>query len=822
MSMLNSRTYIPGVGPKDATVVIVGEAPGAEEVRQGQPFVGPSGTILTKLLYSVNLGRQDCYITNVIKERPANNDPSSFIEFKRGGVYTTPAFDKYVQELKAELEKTSANVIIALGNIPLYALTGRQGITKLRGSIMESTLLPGRKVIPTIHPAAALRQYIYQHFIQFDLRRVVSEAAYPEIRTPVRCYHLEPSFLDACAFLDNIKQTKRRTGCDIEVVNEEVSCISFTHGPYEAISIPFVNQRNNYFRLDQEAVIWWKIASILEDPDIVKVFQNGNFDITFLFTKYGILTRNIEDTMIAQAVMYPDLPKGLDFITSIYTKEPYYKDEGKKWFRFGGTIRDFWLYNAKDAAVCDEAIDPLMVNLERFDNMSTYRTQVDLIEPLVYMQCRGIKVDIEGREKASAEDLIEIERLDDLLKTSVGFNLNYASPKQLVEYFYGKLKLKPYLNRKTGKPTTDDMALKRLARKGIEAAQIIRDIRSLAKRRSTYLEMPLDKDGRIRCSFNPVGTNSLRLSSSKTIFDTGGNMQNLPNDVREYLIADDDCIPYQADLGQAENRCVAYIAPEPAMIFAFESGIDIHKQTAALIFGIPIEEVSDEDGSSEIGGGVYSQRFWGKKANHGLNYDLGYKSFALLYEIPEADAKFIIDRYHTAYPGVRQMHTWVRNQLAKDRTLTNCFGWKRLFLERWGDDLFKEAYSFIPQSSIARQLNEHGVIRGYYEVKGAIEILNQVHDSIWFQIPKRAGWLEHARILLELKGKMETPMNWRGRSFVVPADFEMGLRNWGKRTDKPDGRVMNPGGLSKLKYTTKTPVHELAAMLEAKYNQLRA
>ena len=815
MSMLSAKTFVGGIGRKDCQVAIIGEAPGAEEARTGQPFVGPAGTLLTKILYNTGLGRQDCYITNVIKERPPNNDPAGFIDFRRGGVYTTPQFDTYVQLLKEELSDCTANVIVALGNIALYALTGRQSVSKWRGSIMESTLLPGRKVIPTIHPASALRQYLFQHHIQFDFKRIIEESGYPDIRLPVRAYHLGPTFYECLTYLEMIKQ-RGRTGCDIEVVNEEVSCISFTHGPFDAISIPFAGQGTHYFLPDQEAQVWLKIAEVLEDPNIVKVFQNGNFDITFLFTKYGIKTKNYEDTMVAQAIMYPDFPKGLDFITSIYTKEPYYKDEGKKHFRFGGSLQDFWLYNAKDSAIVDEAIDPLMRDLERLGNVDTYQTQMRLIEPLVYMQYRGIKVNVDGREKASKEDGDEIARLDDALRASVGFSLNHASPKQLVDYFYGKLGIKPYLNRKTGKPTTDDMALKRLARKGIEAAQIIRDIRSLAKRRSTYLEMPLDKDNRIRCSFNPVGTGSLRLSSSKTIFDTGGNMQNLPYDVRQYLIADDGYIPYQADLGQAENRCVAYIAPEPSMIEAFESGKDIHKRTAGLIFGKPEDDISDDEGSCEIGGGVYSERFWGKKANHGLNYDFGYKSFALMYEIPEADAKFIVDRYHTAYPGVRQYHQWVRNQLAKDRTLTNTFGWRRLFLDRWGDDLFKEAYSFIPQSSIARQLNQHGVIAGYYDVRGSHEILNQVHDSIWFQIPKSVGWLEHARILLELKQKMEHPMSWRGRSFIIPADFEIGTQNWGKHSKS------NSGGLAKLKFNHTDAVHDLAVRLEARYNELIA
>lgn len=820
MSILGTALAMPRVGPDgslSAPIAIVGEAPGADEVRSGKPFTGASGSVLLKMLLAVGLSRSDCYITNVVKEHPPGNNIDPFIQFnQRKGPQTSPVFDNYVKELKAELEHSKANVIVAVGNVALYALCGLTSVTKWRGSVIESTLLPGRKVIPIIHPASALRQYVYQHFIQFDLKRVKEECSFPEIRRTIREYVLEPSFNQVMEFLTHIEQNYSRTGCDIEVSHEELNCISFTHGPTKAISIPFYADGRDYFDIDTEGRVMCKIAAILENPNICKVFQNGVFDITFLFIKYGIRTVNIEDTMIGQAVMYPDFPKGLDFIASIYTREPYYKDDGKKWFRFGGSMHDFWLYNAKDSVIVDESIDKILGDLERMGNYDTYRKQTDLIIPLVEMQARGIKVDLDARAEASRRDTLKIAELEDQLASVVGFKINHASPKQLLDYFYGRLGHKPYLNKVTRKPTTDDMALKRLARNGVEAAQIIRDIRTLTKRKSTYLEMNLDKDGRIRCSFNPVGTGSLRLSSSKTIFDTGGNMQNLPVEIRQFIVADEGYIPYQIDLSQAENRVVAYVSPEPAMIDAFETGKDIHRRTAGLIFGKPEDEISDEEGSSVIGGGQFSERFWGKKANHGLNYDLGYKSFALYYEIPESEAKFIVERYHTAYPGVRQGHAWMRAQLAKDRTLTNCFGWKRLFLDRWGDQLFKEAYSFIPQSSVARQLNQFGIIEPYYGLRGPFEYVNQVHDSIWFQIPISAGWEEHARIVLALKHSLETPMKWRYTQFKIPADVECGAQNWGKFSDH------NLGGLRKVKINADTTVEELARRLHGIYTEFGA
>jgi DNA polymerase-1 len=268
-------------------------------------------------------------------------------------------------------------------------------------------------------------------------------------------------------------------------------------------------------------------------------------------------------------------------------------------------------------------------------------------------------------------------------------------------------------------------------------------------------------------------------------------------------------IGYNIDLSQAENRTVAYVAPDELMIRAFEDGLDVHSLTGSLISGLPYDQVKEEDGKGiccEIGGGIYTWRFWGKKANHGLNYDLGFRTFAFYYEIPEREAQYIVERYHRAYPGVRQYHSWVRNKLSQGRILENCLGRKRLFMDRWGDELFKEAYSFIPQSSIADKVNHHGLIPLYYNAEyDEVEILNQVHDSLVFQIPTTVPLERHVEILFSLRQSLEQPLVWDGREFVIPADIEFTLPggNLGKK-----GKDSNPLGLQKLKGRTRKELLE--------------
>jgi uracil-DNA glycosylase family 4 len=769
-----SKRYCYPDGPLDAKIAFIGEAPGSTEEKLGRGFTGSSGQLLFKLAASAGISRAECYCTNVIKERPKDNDATEFIVFKSGRALTTKLYDEYEADLYKELEGVKANVLVAVGGIAMYALTRLTMIMKRRGSILSYN---NRKVIPIVHPAAALRQYLLVHIIGMDLKRVAEESKFPDIRLPKRSIVIHPSYMDTMSFLNAVGMTKL-IAADIEVMKEEVSCISFATSPFDVISIPFVAGGSDYFTPEQEASIWLRIAAILENEKIQKVFHNAAFDATFLFDRYGIITRNAEDTMIGQAICYPDFLKGLDFITSMHTKEPYYKDDGKKYWKFGGSDDDFWIYNAKDSAVCLECIPRIRTDLEQLGNTEAYLTQCRLVPPLTYMQIRGIKCNVKGLKEASDTATSQISDLTGALHKITKVEINPASPKQLCDYFYKTKGEKPYYDRKTHNETCDKNALKRLSRKGHEEARILLEIRRLNKLKGTYLDVNLDKDGRLRCSFNPVGTESGRLSSSETIFGTGTNMQNLPEEFRKFLVADEDCMMYNMDLSQAENRVVAYIAPEPNMIRAFEEGTDIHKQTAGLILGKPLEEVSDEVGSSAIGGGNFSERFWGKKANHGLNYDLGYKTFAFTYEIPEAEAKFIVDKYHTAYPGVHQYHNWVRTQLSKNRTIENCFGRRRLFLDRWGDELFKSAYSFIPQSTVADKINRQGLIYIYYhsQLFRPVDLLLQVHDSIVFQMNyKQYSWEEQATCLMNIKQSLETPVQWRGTSFKIPVGLEVGI-----------------------------------------------
>ncbi len=798
---------VPAVGPTDAPIAIIGEAPGKDEERERIPFTGRAGGLFNQLLSVAQIPRSITYIDNVFQTRPADskkksNDITAWVDLSKKEPLLTDYYKEARESLFDRLKQIDAKVIVAMGGIPLFTLMDLHPhkITKRRGSIYLSPRLPGKKIVACIHPAACLYntkgqyggKYIWRYFITYDLTRAKYESEHPELPLPEHNIIINPSFDQVMNFIWTCKG-KKIIAFDIECtrINPEVTHISFSYnGGEKSISIPFSNSSGyEYFPINQEKDIWNSIASLLEDDKVVKIGQGIMFDRQFLFRKYGIVIRNTQDTMIQSAIISPDFPKGLDWIASVYTRIPYYKDEGKMHKHAKRDPDSFQIYNAKDSIVCDEVFSKLKWEVDHMGNEDTYRIQNRVCNPLLYMQERGIKFDVEAVKIERISVAKDIRELKDKFSRMAGREISTTSDKQMMQYFYVEKNLTPYVKRGTGAWTLDVTALKRLQNKGIPEASILLRIRKLSTYHDRYLTTIADPDGRIRSSFNPVGAaDSGRLSSSKTIWETGGNIQNTTEEFRKFMLFDEGYVGYDIDLAQAENRLVAFIAPEPLMWKQFEDGDDVHSATGAAIANIilgrnditpeMVKQWYNEGTTCDLGDGTKSWRFWGKQANHAFNYGFGYVSFALKYECDQISAKKIYLAYHRLYPNIKNSYwEWVVEALRADRRiLTNCYGRKRKFMERWGDGLFKEAYSYVPQSTVATKINEEGLNYVHYNQDkfAPVELLNQVHDSLVFQIPLTIGWRRHAEIILDLKRNLETPIRWKGREMVIPVDCKVG------------------------------------------------
>jgi uracil-DNA glycosylase family 4 len=828
---MKKATYVhPSGNPSTAKYIIVGEQPGKMEVIKGKPFVGPSGMELDSCLHASGITRSDCYFTNVIKDidRPLGY----YIEATSHGYTIHPEGQDYINQLSGELSACSAKVIVGLGNIPLFALSSRRGITKWRGSILTPTLLnSGKKLIPSIHPATIIppkNQYTNRRLLIYDLQRAKSLALngyHPKPRNII----IRPTLSQCFQFLEACRQYGTLGNIifydiEVDVFNGEMTCISFAYSPNEVISIPFVCEKGDYFTIPQEAEVLLRIATLLEDPVIPIGGQNLCFDCHYMLRKYGIKTTNIHDTMVAQKTLLPEYPVGLHFICSTYTDLPYYKDDGKYWLKGIGSWEAGWRYNALDSIVCADAHPKQVRDLIKQQNYYTYLRKTNSISPYVYMMEHGIRINVPSMTKAYDDMGVELEKTLEELHKVCGFELNPNSPKQVKEYFYVTKNLPQYKFK--GKTTTNEKALKRIARKGHKEASLILKLRGLSKERSTFLNpAKVDSDGRMRCSYNPVGTRYARASSSENIFGTGNNLQNQPHRVLTHFIPDENYVFYGLDLSQAENRIVAYVGRINQMIEAFEEGQDIHGLTARIMINIfygPHKGTAiDVRSNAPIGDGKKTWRDWGKKANHGLNYDLGYKNFALGNEIPEKDGKTIVDIYHRAYPGVRNgFHSYVKRNINTNRILTNLMGRHTVFTDKIDDNLYKDAYACIPQGTVGDIIDQRGLNFVYYNKSSLfryVELLIQVHDQIGFQIPLPSHpthpvlWEDHSRILTLIKESLETPLYTHYKlKFTIPVDTDMGIT-----LNKDDGeglRSYNPEYLAQTysRITSKYHFHNNA------------
>lgn len=331
-----ARRFVPGVGPKDARIAIVGEAPGAYEDAQLKPFVGPAGSVLEQCLHAAGIIRAEVYLTNVVKVRPPKNDISPFFN---GKTFSADGME-WVNQLREELSQHGCNVIVACGATAFAALAGHASITKLRGYLFDSIeLTPPRKVLPTIHPAACLydrkggakgglsasewKPYLFRHIIATDLKKAKAESASRELKRPER--QLVYNFSTVGEVLEWLEYfvDQPAVAFDIEVLNYEVACISLCAAPNISCSIPLAGRWSEW----DELQIWRGLQKVLGNPRSVKVGQNLIFDCHFLLTRCGIEVRGpLHDTMVAHSIMFPEFPKGLGFLGSLYCgSQPYWK-----------------------------------------------------------------------------------------------------------------------------------------------------------------------------------------------------------------------------------------------------------------------------------------------------------------------------------------------------------------------------------------------------------------------------------------------------------------------------------------------------------------
>lgn len=764
---------VPATGPADARILVVGEAPGEQEVQARQPFVGAAGYELNKMLHEAGITRAECFITNVCRYRPPGNDITQWIPQRRKGLpedfvlYRGRLVHPWVAEgaeaLAAEIRLVDPNVIIALGNTPLWALTGLTGITSWRGSLLtyEPT---GAVLIPTYHPAAVLRQWSWRTVAVHDLKRASAFRHTRALAAPDYQFQIRPSFDDVVAVLDRLEEAGGKLAVDIETRAGHIACLGIAWSRTQALCIPFMCTEDDagYWSEDEEAYIVWRLDRLLRSPRVEVIGQNFTYDTQYIWRHWGFVPRFTRDTMLAHHTMFLGLPKGLDFLSSMYcAHHVYWKDEGKEWFKNMGEDQ-LWTYNCKDCVITFEVDAVEQASVDKMGLREPHDFQQRMFWPVLHAMQRGTRLDPELRADFARRLEEALREREAFLEEVLGHPLNPRSPKQMTLLFYGDLAQKPYLNRKTGRPSLDDEALQKVANREPllrPLVDAILEYRSISVFLGTFVNARASWDGRMRTSYNIAGTETLRLSSSTDAFGSGMNLQNIPKgdasrrlpNVRELFIPDPGHTFFDMDLDRADLQVVVWEADDAELKAMLRAGVDIHNENARTL-------------------GVSRQL--AKSWVHGTNYGGGPRTMAIACGITVHQAERMRARWFEAHPGIKRWHDRVEASLKSRRQVENRFGYRRIYFDRV-EGLLPEALAWIPQSTVAIVINR--IWTGLYGSKGPVEVLLQVHDSLAGQFPSA----QRAEALAQLHDCAQSVVIPYPEPLVIPVGIKTSEKSWG-------------------------------------------
>lgn len=764
-SLVDHPDYCPPEITPGAKYLIVGEAPGADEVRHRRPFCGVSGKFLDGALAVAKLTRRQFSITNACLVRPPGNKIEEF--FPKGK--PNALVEESVDCLRATIEEEKPEAILALGNTALWALTGHRQITKRRGSLYEWK--GGIPVLPTLHPAAVLREPIDANIFARDLARfgeLVRGRLRPRLERRLVLWPTDEELEEAqerCFRAEWI-------AVDIETGGGKLQCVGFAPDPRFAICIP------------ADTITRIKAINVLLASERPKIFHNAPYDVPYLMERCDIWVNGpLHDTLAMHQALHPELPRDLGTLVSLYTNEPYFKDLGIIW-KVNNDLTTYWRYNALDCATTIEVAEVLKEKLHGHGLWDVYERTRTVLPHAIAMSMRGVRYCKTTATAIAGRLERNIARYQHILDGRAGRPINVSSPVQCARFLYTDLRLPLRRSRDSGNPTTGQRVilglypsiLDRHVRQAVRALLAIRHDRKLI---SAYLALPTGRGGRMRTSFNPAGTETGRWSAGKYLIDEGANLQTVTPRWKPCFPADDGMLLWHADYSQIEARIVSYLAGDQRSIRIFESGGDIHRENAAVIFGKAPDKISKRE--RDIG-----------KTVHALNYGVGVdelmesvnkRALETNVWISRDLAKYVRNTYLSNFDQVVRWQELTWETVQKTRQLTNPFGRRRIFLGPTrgvgAEHTKKEALAFVPQSTVPDLLNPVLVSLRVNRPAVGFEVLLNLHDALFGQGPIEEvdTWVP---VIRKTMGR-SIPVN--GSLLQIPVDIQVGSR-WDQMTPR--------------------------------------
>ena len=434
----------------------------------------------------------------------------------------------------------------------------------------------------------------------------------------------------------------------IDVYSADLVGVSFAIKAHEAWYLPMPAERE---KCQSKLTL---LKNLFEDERILKIGQNLKYDISML-AQYGIGVKGkLFDTMLAHYLLEPEQRHNMDYLAEVYLNYltiPIEDLIGKG--RLQKTMREVPLelvkeYAAEDADITLQLYEKLLPQLkENGVEKLFYEIEMPLVPVLSRMEANGVRIDTQNLQQISEEFGGEIRKIEEKIYELAGTPFNIASPKQLGEILFERLKIDEKAKKtKTGQYATGEEVLQKLLHKH-DIIPLILDYRSLTKLKSTYLDaLPAlvnPKDGLIHTSYNQAVTATGRLSSNNP------NLQNIPvrtaqgREIRRAFVPrSSQYTLLAADYSQIELRIIAHLSQDPAMVADFNLGHDIHAATAAKVFHVPMNEVTKE------------QRSRAKAVNFGIIYGMSAFGLAERMELSRSEAADIIKKYFEEYAGIKE------------------------------------------------------------------------------------------------------------------------------------------------------------------------
>ena len=550
------------------------------------------------------------------------------------------------------------------------------------------------------------------------------------------------------------------TGTD--PMDAELVGMSFSITENQAFYVPVPAERKEAIKIVRE------FEPVFKNEKSLKVGQNIKYDMLIL-QNYGIEVRGkLFDTMVAHYVLQPELRHNMDYLAEIYLHYQTIhieeligpKGKGQKNMR-DLSPQEVYLYACEDADVTLKLKNILEQELKKNDAEKLfYEIEMPLVPVLVNIESNGVRLDTEALKQSSEHFTTRLQSIEKEIYTLAEGEFNIASPKQVGEILFDKLKIVEKAKKtKTGQYVTSEEVLESLRNKHDIIGKIL-EYRGLKKLLSTYIDaLPQlinPKTGRIHTSFNQTVTATGRLSSSNP------NLQNIPirdedgKEIRKAFIPDDGCSFFSADYSQIELRIMAHLSEDKNMIDAFLSGYDIHAATAAKIYKVDIKEVTAD------------MRRKAKTANFGIIYGISVFGLAERMNVDRKEAKELIDGYFETYPQVKSYMDKSIQVAREHGYVETIFHRKRFLPDINSRNAVVRGYAErnainAPIQGSAADIIKVAMARIYERFKAEglkAKMILQVHDELNFSVPAKEKEIVEQVVIEEMEKayRMHVPL----------------------------------------------------------------